>query len=263
MAGKKVWVTWLPGKEDENELQTTIKELQMVGLEVSGAPWVDELEKSGWTELADILSADDSPDLWLVAGRESDFNLVRNRYALSLMSASLAQTNPLLKVFTRTIDQSTTVALPDLCSNWQSLEGPGWNAKVVAAAYTSASTLFTLDCHISVIAHSAIGQWFEIGPKTDDEPWSGAMFGVSGEGAEIGFQAVGDRGQLPEKSVNEFASKGIEAEIGEDQYIACSLQNNITSTQSYYVKVQGVPNKIMFGGHPGTDKAEVQVVSLT
>jgi hypothetical protein len=49
MAGKKIWVTWLPGKENEAELQQTIKALQMVGLEVSGSPWVDDREKCEWT----------------------------------------------------------------------------------------------------------------------------------------------------------------------------------------------------------------------
>lgn len=264
MAAKKIWVTWLPGDNNQKELHATIQALQVVGLDVNGAPWIDDLEKSVWTELADMLCGPEAPELWLVAGRAQDFAAPRIRYALSLISANLIERAPNAKVFIQGIDDKGVGDLPLLLAHWSPLDtNSGWNAKVVAAAYGTAAQKAELDFHFSVIAHSHIGQWFEVGPAKGSEAWKGAMFGIHGEDTELAFQAVGDRGQLPEKSVNEFASMGIEAEIAEQKYTACALQNSISDQQSHFIKVKGYPDSIMFGGHPGTDDAEVTVLNLT
>lgn len=263
MAGKKIWVTWLPGQECEPELQNTMQALQAVGLEVSGAPWIDDLEKTAWTELGDMLAGDEAPELWLVAGREQDFSNDRFRYGLSLLSATLLQTNPALRIFAQGLDGDMG-ELPTLLSHWTVLDNvDGWNAKIVAAAYGGAAPLPEFDFHSTVIAHSAIGQWFEVGPAAGGGDWAGAMFGVIDGDAEIIFQAVGSRGQLPETAVNEYPSQGIKAEINGDGFTAWALQNKISEDQSYYIKVQGFPKKIMFGGHPGTDQADVHVINLS
>ncbi|MGJ8680387.1 hypothetical protein [Paraglaciecola sp.] len=264
MAGKKIWVTWLPDKENEAELQQTIKDLQMVGLEVSGAPWIDDLEKCAWTELTEMLSGEGCPDLWLVCGRSEDFTNARLTYGLSVSCSFLDFHNPALKMFVQNIEGTELPQLPTLLQGGEVLNNAaGWAAKVVAAAYGAPQATAKTDIHSTIIAHSAIGQWFEVGPAVGEAEWVGAMFGITGEDCEITFQAVGDRGQLPEKAVNEYPSSGIKAEIGDDEFTACALQNKISSEQSYYVKVKGFPQKIMFGGHPGTDQADVTIITLS
>lgn len=264
MAGKKVWVSWLPGKKCEAELQSTVQSLQQVGLEVSGAPWEDDLEKCAWMELGDMLTAEDGPELFIIAGRADDFAKQRFRYGLSLLSAFILQHRPELKVFRQVIDGNVLQGLPSLLQDLSPLDAsPGWNAKVVAAAYSAPSKTTAFDFHFSIIAHSAIGQWFEIGPKEGQAPWAGAMLGVSGNDAKIVFQAVGERGQLPDKAVNEYAMQGIKADIAEHEYEAWALKNSVTDGQSYYVKVQGFPSKIMFAEHPDNEESEVTVLTLS
>jgi hypothetical protein len=264
MAGKKVWVSWLPAKECEAQLQSSVHALQQVGLEVSGAPWEDDLEKCAWMELGDMLSAQDGPELFIIAGRVEDFAKHRFRYGLSLLCAFLLQHRPQLKVFRQVIDSSTLQDLPRLLHDLTPLDtSPGWSAKVVAAAYSAATKATEFDCHVSVIAHSAIGQWFEIGPKAGQAPWAGAMLGVSGNDAKVVFQAVGERGQLPDKAVNEYAMQGIKADIAEHEYEAWALKNAIADGQSYYVKVQGFPSKVMFAEHPDNQESEVTVITLS
>ena len=264
MAGKKVWVSWLPAKECEAELQSTVHSLQQVGLEVSGAPWEDDLEKCAWMELADMLTAEDGPELFIIAGRAEDFAKPRLSYGLSLLNAFILQHRPSLKVFRQVIDKSTLQDLPSFLQDLSPLDASaGWNAKVVAAAYSAAPKPTEFDFHFSIIAHSAIGQWFEIGPKHGQKPWNGAMFGVSGNDAKIVFQAVGERGQLPDKAVNEFAMQGIKADVAEHEYEAWALKNEISDAQSYYVKVQGFPSKIMFAEHPDNEESEVTVLTLS
>lgn len=264
MSAKKIWVTWLPGDKNQKALHSTIEALQAVGLVVNGAPWIDDLEKSVWTELVDMLTGDDKPDLWLVAGRSEDFSNSRVRYALSLVSANLISLQSETKVFVQNIDGEPIENLPTLLQHWASLENsPGWNAKVVATAFSSDTNKPNLDFHFSMIAHSHIGQWFEVGPAEGEKDWAGAMFGIEKDSGEIAFQAVGERGQLPEKSTNEYPSNGIEAEIGEHEFMACALQNTVSDKQSYYIKVKGFPSVVMFGSEPGSEEAEVHLLRLS
>lgn len=264
MAGKKIWVTWLPGKEQEADLQATLQSLQMVGLEVSGAPWADDLEKCAWTEVTDMLTAENGPELWLISGRQIDFDNARYRYGLSMLAMSLSVTHPNLRVFVQCIDGVMSQPMPLLCQHWTVLDSaPGWNAKVVAAAYGGAVPTPDFDFHLTVIAHSAIGQWIEIGPRKGGDAWAGIMAGiVEDEDAKIMFQGVGPRGQLPEKSVNEFPMQGIKAEISGDDYEAWALKNTISDAESYYLKVQGFPEKLMFGSHPENDDVEAHIIDL-
>jgi hypothetical protein len=110
-----------------------------------------------------------------------------------------------------------------------------------------------------VIAHPLLGQWFEVGPREDT--WEGVMLGTTEEG-RITHHAVGERGQLPEKSVLEYPTQGIQAQLGDDQYTAWSVRNRIAPDQSYYVKIEGFPRALIIGAHPGTDEAEVARLAL-
>ena len=103
------------------------------------------------------------------------------------------------------------------------------------------------------------GQWFEIGPRS--EVWNGVMFGVSGEG-RITHHAVGPKGALPERTVLEYATKEIKAKVGDTDFTVWSVQNSVSAGQSYFLKVEGCPAKVVLGGHPGAENAEVYVVNL-
>ena len=87
---KKVWVTWLPLGEGAPAPDATITALNQMGLNVSGAPWIDDLEKVAWLEHGSRLLEPDQVDLWLVAGRKADFESSRIRYGLSLVRAMVA-----------------------------------------------------------------------------------------------------------------------------------------------------------------------------
>jgi hypothetical protein len=118
------------------------------------------------------------------------------------------------------------------------------------------------DFRFNVIAHPYIGQWFEIGPRGDGT-WKGAMVGVTGEGVEITQHAVGKKNELPERTVLNYASEGIKAQIGEDEYTAWSVQNEIGAEESYYVRVVGHPQKVIIGEHPAGDEADAWTLTLS
>jgi len=263
MAGKKVWVTWLPAGKEAPQPEGALKALASAGLQVSGSPWIDDLEKMAWYDLGTRLQDRAQADLWLIAGRQEDFKSPRYRYGLSLVTAMTRDRRgsgfPILCLSLDTVPEAG--AMPTLMRGLRFLTATdsGWAAKI-AASFLKKGDGAAWDFRLSATGHPFIGQWFEVGPREGE--WQGVMFGVSGEG-KIAHHLVGPKGQLPERSVLEYATQGIKAEVSGVEYTACSVQNKIGPNDSYYIKVEGHPSKVMFGGHPGTDQAEVTILSLS
>jgi hypothetical protein len=262
MAGKKVWVTWMPTGEGAEKPDKVLSSLQGQGLQIDGSTWIDDLEKMAWYEMGTSLLEKKNADLWLVAGRKADLEAPRNRYALSLLTAMVRDgRGPEFPVFHLGLDYRPEAdAMPMLTRDFRLLAAAdrNWPAQI-ATAFIKKARPEAWDFRLSASGHPFIGQWFEVGPQTGE--WEGVMFGVSGEG-KIVHHLVGPKGQLPEKSVVEYPMEGIKAEVRQVEYGAWSVQNKISTEDSYYVKVEGFPKTILFGGHPGTDKAEVTVAEL-
>jgi len=263
MGGKKVWVTWMPAGEGASRPDPVLAALKSYGFQVGGTHWVDDLEKMAWYELGTMLLEAGNADLWLIAGNRSDFDSMRNRYALSLVTAMVRDgRGPGFPIFCMGIDylpDSASMPLLTRDFSFLSATNPGWTAKIVAAFMKKAGAE-PWDFRLNAICHTYIGQWFEVGPRNGE--WQGVMFGASGEGKIVNHM-VGPKGQLPEKCVLEYPTQGIKAEVGGAEFTAWSVQNRIGSNDSYYLKVEGFPQKILIGGHPGTDQAEVTVLELS
>jgi len=271
MAGKKAWVTWMPIDEGAPGPDAALGALAKAGLQVSGAKWIDDLEKVAWSDLAVQLLDPDAADLWLVAGRRADLAEPRNRYALSLAVATVrAQREKPLPGFVVGLDFAPTSAdLPPLLAGAKCIAGTdaSWPAKVVAGAYAKGAAPAE-EWRLNVIGHALIGQWFEVGPAAGE--WDGGFFGVGpgiGEGqgkgeVKIVQHAVGPKGELPERTVVEYAMRGIRADVGGTEFTAWAVQNRIGPDESYFVKVEGHPERIVFGPAPTEDAPEMVVLSL-
>ncbi len=263
MAQKKVWVSWMAAQGGTYQPEQVITPLQQSGLLTAGAEWVDDLDKLAWAELGQLLSEPGNADVWLLACDKAGWEQARNRYALSVLTAMLREGRgeafPMV-VLGLDFAPAETV-LPTLLQSLQcvALTDAGWAAKVVAAGFSRPAAGALPDYRLGVRAHAYFGQWFEIGPRQGS--WAGAMFGIS-EGGTITHHAVGPKGQVPERTVLEYPTQDIKATIGETAFTVWSAQNAIGPEESYYVRVEGAPEKIIFGGHPGTDQAEVSVVVL-
>jgi len=111
---------------------------------------------------------------------------------------------------------------------------------------------------LDIYAIPQLGQWFEVGPFGSS--WNGAMFGVCG--AEIDAHGVGPAGKLPDKSVLEYPMQGLKLAMGEKEYVAWAVQNQLDSGSSYYVRIKGEPKAILFGPLAEGDDAEVYILNL-
>jgi hypothetical protein len=262
MAQKKCWLTWMPAEQVAQTPGQMVRQLGQYRLAVAGNTWVDDLERMAWYELSTTLLDAAQAELWLIASDAKSLQTPSNRYALSLLAAAVREGRgaglPMICLgLDFTPDAATMPTLMRTCHYLSATEA-SWPAKVVAAAF-SPKKADRLEMRLSVQAHPLLGQWFETGPR--EETWAGVMFGVA-DGGTITHHAVGPRGKLPERSILEYQLQGIQAQVGEAVYTAWSVQNRLGPEDSYYVKVEGFPARLVIGGHPGTDQAEVFVFEL-
>lgn len=263
MAKKKVWLTWMPSGEIADNPDQSISLLRQYGFDVSGNYWINDLKKMAWTELANKLIDASGPDLWIIAGNQEDFESDHNRYALSMVTATVSEERdiPLQGICLGMDFAPAHETMPTLLRSFECMSGTdaGWPSKVVSAVYRKISPENFRDFRFNVIAHPMLGQWFEFGPR--GEAWTSAMVGVTDE-STITHHAVGERGKLPEKSLLEYPTEGIQAKLGEDTYTAWSVQNSLNVEQSYFAKVEGFPRSVIIGSHPGDDTTEVSRIDL-
>jgi hypothetical protein len=138
------------------------------------------------------------------------------------------------------------------------LESATLGPKLVARAHTQPGAPAAPDYRLDVYGHEHIGQWFEVGPRSGS--WNGAMFAVCG--AEILIHAVGPGGKLPEKSVLNFPTRDMKLELKGNEYTAWAVLNPIDAETSYFVKVEGTPDAVLFGPNSEEENAELFVLSL-
>ena len=94
--------------------------------------------------------------------------------------------------------------------------------------------------------------------------WSPEAVGgrwVDGGTGQVGDWFVGEN-ELPERTVLNYASVGIKAQIGDDEFTAWSVQNELDPEQSYYIKITGQPSKLIIGEHPAAEDAEAWTLAL-
>jgi len=256
---KKIWITALDN--DQQAVQKLMTTLKAYGLDVNGHFWVDDLARMAWSEAAGELLAKETA-LWIIMGKAESFQDIAVRKGLSLLAMSIQSSRGHgFPIFVLPFPGEMTADLlpiPLRGAEIFSLASASVGPKVVAAAnlpLKAVETPYRLNIH----ALPGIGLWFEIGPAKGIE-WGGALFGVCG--AEIDAHGVGPAKGIPERAVLEYPIKGMKVRFGEDEYTAWALQNRLDEGSSYYVRVKGTPEKILFGPYAESNEAEVSVLSL-
>lgn len=256
---KSIWLTSL-GRAEE-DIKKLISQMKTYGLEVNGHFWEDNLANMAWMAPREELIKPEVA-LWLILGDQESLAVPSIRYGLSLLSITIQANKGLSFPMVILLREGAPPAAESLPTSLKSVEflslaDASLPAKVVAKVH-AASPAIVPEYRLDVYGNAQIGQWFEVGPT--QATWSGAMFGIS-EG-EITFHAVGRKGILPEHAVLNYPLKGIKLSLGGKEYIAWAAQNQINSQTSYFVKVKGFPDSILFGPYAQEEEAEVYVVKI-
>ena len=257
---KKIWISAL--EKDQEKVQKIMSVVKTYGLAVDGHFWLDDLTKMAWDSALEPLAAKDTA-LWIIIGAEASWQTLSVRQGLSLLALAVQHQKglgfPILIVPTEGAIDPETLPTPFRGAEVIPFATATLGPKIVALANRPVTSLdpgYRLNLH----ALHGIGLWFEVGPPKDI-PWDGAMFGV--HGADIDVHGVGPADGIPARTVMEYAMKGMKVTLGEEEFNAWAAQNHLDSATSYYVRVQGVPDKLLFGPYAAADDAEVHIVALT
>ena len=260
MAKRKIWLTVLG--DAASQANAYAQALGKYGLEVVGAKWNDDAQAFPWSVLGVELSNGEKPDAWVIVAPPAALTPKADRYALSLAAAVAEDLrgSPLPTFVAGVgVAPKMTELPPGLRSAVLLNAGEsGWAAKVIAGL-ARPRAVSKQDYRFSALGFPGLGQWYEVGPRS--ETWQGAMFGVPA-GAEITHHGVGKRSHLPERCVLNYPIVGMTVEVAGAPFTAWAVQNTLRPDDSYFVRVSGMPETVMFGGHPGTDNAEVNVLTL-
>jgi hypothetical protein len=256
---KTIWLTSLgPSKDDVNKLMSQMK---TYGLEVKGHFWKDDLKNMAWIAPRDEL-IDSKISLWAILGSKEELLNPDIRYGLSLLAITTQAKRglhfPVIILQTHgDLISTDQLTMPLKSAEILSASNPGLGAKLVAKAHKAPKQI-SPEYHIDIYGNEQIGQWFEIRPL--DATWPGAMFGVAD--GEIAFHAVGPWGKLPTKSVLNYPMEGLKLNLGEKEFTAWAAQNELNPETSYFVKVDGFPESILFGPYSTDEAADVFVIDL-
>ena len=132
-----------------------------------------------------------------------------------------------------------------------------YGVKLVASLHKTIAAVYP-PYRLDVYGIPQIGQWFEVGPR--DSSWKGVIFGC--DEPLITFHAVGPAGQLPEKTTLNYAQKGLKIALGDTEYDGWAVQNELDSETSYFVKVDGNPESIMFCPFTEDEETEAFTIAL-
>lgn len=254
---KSIWITAF--QDDKGIVQNLMQLAGKYGLGANGSFWQDDLAKMVWMSVKETLK-DKTISLWVIAGNEEALT-PEVRYGLTLLMLSIKQEKPELPVLW--IDSSSKMErslLPSVFADTTFLaaDSASIGAKFAALANIPAK-LVSQPFRLKLHANPGFGIWLETGPVSSTE-WKGTILGLN-EG-EIKAHGVGSAGQIPEKCVLEYPSKGIELQSGETSYIAWAVQNSIDENSSYFVKIDGVPKAILFGELPQGEDADLHILKI-
>lgn len=111
---------------------------------------------------------------------------------------------------------------------------------------------------LAVHARPGLGLWLECGPV--DEPWEGVLLGACGCAPDA--HGVGPAGVIPQRCTLHHPLRGLRLTAGEREFTAWGTGNRLSPAESYFVRLDGLPDALTFGPLPGEDAAELFVLSL-
>jgi len=256
---KTIWLTSLgSSQEPVNQLMSQMK---TYGIEVQGHFWKDDLKKMAWMAARENL-LDTNVSMWGILGSNEELLVPDTLYGLSLLAITVQAQRGLHFPIMILQTQGELVSFEQLSTplkgaNVLSVSGGGIGAKLVARVHAPPKPL-SAEYYLDIYGNEQIGQWFEVRPAQSS--WPGVMFGVTG--AEITFHAVGPAGSLPSKTTLNYPMQGLKMEMGDKEYTAWAAQNELNAETSYFVKVEGYPDSILFGPFSPEAEADVFVVRL-
>ncbi len=233
-------------------------EISRLGADVQAHFWNDRPDAQ---VLAQVMQEVCSPDLgaWVIAGAKASFT-PQTMAALSLCAiaarhARVQRDKPDLPIIFSPSGVES-LALPTPLKGAQVVLC-GLGAKVIAAAHTSRRAA-PAPYRLNVMALHGLGLWIETGPARD--PWQGVLLGT--RGCSPGHHGVGQAGVIPQRCTLRFPVSGMKLQAASGEFTASGCDNTLTPAESYFVRLDGLPEALIFGPFPKEDETDLYVLDL-
>ncbi|HUT55603.1 MAG TPA: hypothetical protein VM658_19595 [bacterium] len=256
---KRIFMSML--EKDQAAAQKLIPEIKKYGLAVEGHFWTENVEKMEWMGPRPELLHPDTA-LWLIVAGKDGLASPANRFGLSLLSITVQAGRgmgfPIIILHGGKAPAADDLPTPLKHAQVLSASSP-YGAKLVATAnvpFKPAPADYRMDVYG---LPSGLGLWFEVGPAAGK--WSGAMFGVSP--GDINAHGVAKKGELPTgKMVLNYPMQGLKLKLGDKEFTAWAVKNEIDEHSSYFLRAVDMPDTIVFGPFSEGDAAEVFTARL-
>jgi hypothetical protein len=252
---KSVWITMLD--KDEGLAKLIFQEAARYGLEPGGHFWVDDLPNMAWSgPIPDL--AKGGCGCWIIVGQAARFGDKAPRQGLSLLAlaAQAAHGHGFPILLSASGGKLDVATLPTPLRAAEAVPaGLGVKAAAKANAFTPGGPG---EYRLNVHPLPGLGCWLEVGPGRD--PWQGAMLGASGASPDA--HGVGQAGTIPQTSTLHYPVRGMKITLGGREFEAWGVKNGLTVAESYYVRLNGAPEALVFGSFPDADEADVFTVSM-
>lgn len=252
---RKVLVSLL--EKNEGLARVLCQELVRSGLEAQAHFWDASPENMAWSLAARELA---SCSAWVIAGKDFEDRNVRRTLALAALCVQAESGNGFPILLSPSGEVPDVAALPDPLRGADVVKaGLGVKTAVQAGTFKKLTPEYRLRPH----APAGLGLWFEVGPAS--APWAGAFFAggaADTDRAVPNVHGVGRAGAIPSKCTLRYPVEGVRLEVRQVSCVGWGVKNELTPSDSYYVRFGAIPDVVAFGPFPDVDDAELYTVSL-
>lgn len=234
-------------------------EIFRMGADCQAHFWEDAPEKQAFAPVIAELSKP-TCGVWIIAGTTTSFGRKSVRIGLALTALAARHAHaPEGRHLPILLSLSGEDATPPMPLADAEIVDRGLGAKVAARLHAPGDVA-PAPYRCTVHALPGLGLWLETGPA--DEPWQGALTGVRGEGARPDAHGVGQAGIIPSRCTLRHPVRDLRLTLGDAEYTAWGVQNELSPAHSYFVRLAGLPEALVFGPYPQSDEAELYTLNL-
>ncbi len=252
---KSVWITMLD--KDEGLAKLIFQETARYGLAPGGHFWEDDLAHMAWSGAIPELAAENC-GCWIIVGQAGRFLDKTTRQGLSYLAlaAQAAHGHGFPILLSTSGGKVDPLSLPTPLRGAEAVP-TGLGVKAVAKA-NAIRLKEPGEYRLNVHPLPGLGFWLETGPGRD--PWQGAFLGAAGAAPDA--HGVGQAGTIPQNSTLHYPVKGMKLTLNSAEFEAWGVKNELSEAESYFVRLTGAPEAVVFGPFPDRDEADVFTVTL-
>jgi len=254
---KKVWITMV--SKNEEKARSINNLITSYGVGVEGHFFNEKKQYEKWhLAVEEIVNKDNG--LWVIYGNKKDIlnkDIIKHLSLLALSVQAVKGDNFPIMILSSD-DISAVLPFPLKQTIILKPDNPSLGAKITAKVHMPVKK-DNRPFYINLLSLENIGLWMEINPRK--KGWEGFIAGVA-KPSSIKALGIGDKGKIPEKAVLEYPMRDMELETSGKEFTAWSAKNSITENKSIFIKIDNIPDSVLFGEFKDESNPELYIIDF-